>query len=110
MPEIPLKFLDIGFLPPNEESFHSDLDLNRHLIKNPSSTFYMQVHGAAYQDLNILDGDILLVDRAQLPRVGKTVISIREGMLKIIKLKASTKLDCQLEYWGLVIHLIRKLQ
>ncbi len=107
MTEIPLKFLDIGLVAPEDDSFHLDLALDRYVVKNPSSTFYMQVKGNAHQALNIFNGDILVVDRACLPRKNKIIITNQERELKIMQFKSD--LDYESEYWGLATHLIRKL-
>ncbi|MEK6478044.1 S24 family peptidase [Catalinimonas sp. 4WD22] len=52
------------------------LDLNRHLIKHPAATFYARVKGGNMEELDLEDGDILVVDRA---------VELRENDLVVCK-------------------------
>jgi len=53
-----------GFPSPAEDYVDSSLDLNTFLIKKPSATFYVRVKGDSMKDVNINDGDLLVVDRS----------------------------------------------
>ncbi|MDF9797389.1 DNA polymerase V [Catalinimonas alkaloidigena] len=50
------------------------LDLNQHLIKHPAATFYARVRGEKMEELDLDDGDILVVDRALTPRENDIVV------------------------------------
>ncbi len=106
----PHKFAISGFAAAAEDAMQPALDLNQYVSNYPSSTFYMQVSGNANSDLDIFDGDILVIDRSLLPRKNKKIIVVRNDEFKIIKLSPKDSLDCQIEYWGTVTHLIRKLK
>ena len=106
----PYKFAISGFAAAAEDEMQAALDLNQYVTNYPSSTFYMQVSGNANSDLEIYDGDILVVDRSLLPRKNKKIVIVRNDEFKVIKLSPQDSLDCQLEYWGTVTHLIRKFK
>jgi len=53
-----------GFPSPAEDYVDLSMDLNKHLIKHPAATFYVRVKGQSMKDAGILDGDVLIVDRA----------------------------------------------
>lgn len=51
------------------------IDLNKHLIKNYASTFFVRVCGDSMTGAGIHDNDILVVDRAAEARDGKIVVA-----------------------------------
>ncbi|MGB4536215.1 MAG: S24 family peptidase, partial [Tenuifilaceae bacterium] len=53
-------FISAGFPSPADDYIEGKLDLNRQLIKNPSSTFFARVRGTSMTDVGINDGDILI--------------------------------------------------
>lgn len=46
------------------ELISEGLDLNKVLIKNPSSTFYGRVKGQSMRDAGVDDGDLLVIDKS----------------------------------------------
>ncbi|MCK9304491.1 MAG: translesion error-prone DNA polymerase V autoproteolytic subunit [Bacteroidales bacterium] len=63
-----------GFPSPADDFLDNKLDLNRALVKNPSSTFYARVSGESMVDDGVDDGDILIVDKS---------VSFYEGCLAV---------------------------
>jgi DNA polymerase V len=49
------------------------------LIRHPQATFLLRVRGDSMRDAGILDGSVVLVDRAIAPRHGHIVIAIVDG-------------------------------
>jgi DNA polymerase V len=49
------------------------------LIRHPQATFLLRVRGDSMRDVGILDGSVVLVDRAIVPRHGHIVIAIVDG-------------------------------
>ena len=43
------------------------MDLNKALVKNPSSTFYARVKGESMINDGVDDGDLLVIDRSVEP-------------------------------------------
>lgn len=76
-----------GFASPAQDWFEDRIDLNRHLIKDITSTYIVRVSGNAMEGAGISDGDELIVDRALQPRDGSVVIAVVDGELIIRRLK-----------------------
>jgi DNA polymerase V len=75
-----------GFPSPAEDSIDCHLDLNEHLIKHPSATFFVRVSGHSMRDAGIHEGDILIVDRSLIPSNGKIVVAAIDGQLTVKRL------------------------
>jgi DNA polymerase V len=76
-----------GFASPAQDWFEDRIDLNRHLIKDITSTYIVRVSGHAMDGAGISDGDELIVDRALQPRDGSVVIAVFDGELIIRRLR-----------------------
>jgi len=115
-----------GFPSPAEDYIERKLDLNKHLIKHPSATFFVRVTGDSMIDAGIHPGDILIVDRAIEPADKKVVIAIIDGELilkriRMIKGKVilmpenmnydplEIKEEMNFEVWGVVTNVIHPL-
>ena len=115
--------ISAGLPSPAEDWIEGRLDLNRHLIKHPASTFYMRVIGDSMSD-EIREGDILVVDRAAEAEDGDIVIvrifndftvkklSLMEGRIKLLATNeayAPIEItdDMEFEVWGKVLWSIR---
>lgn len=68
-----------GFPSPAQDYIEKTLDLNRLLIPHPESTFYARVVGDSMVDLDITEGDILVVDKSLKPADGDMVICYIQG-------------------------------
>jgi len=78
-----------GFPSPAEDYVEDQLDLNKHLIKHPSATFFVKVKGDSMVDAGIHSGDILVVDRAVDPADKKVVIAVIDGELTLKRIRKS---------------------
>ena len=67
------------------------LDLNKHLIRHPTATFFLRATGNSMIKAGIHPGDILVVDRSLEPRHGKIVIAALDGQLTVKRLHKSAK-------------------
>ncbi|MCX7124718.1 MAG: translesion error-prone DNA polymerase V autoproteolytic subunit [Gammaproteobacteria bacterium] len=76
-----------GFPSPADDHIEAQLDLNTHLVKNPTSTFFVRVSGESMKDVGIFPNDILIVDRSIKPIDGKIVIAVVDGELTVKRLK-----------------------
>ncbi len=72
-----------GFPSPADDFMDTKLDLNSHLIKTPSATFFVRVSGESMINAGIHDGDLLIVDRSITPQVGKVVIAAIQHELTV---------------------------
>jgi DNA polymerase V len=64
-----------GFPSPATDYVEDDIDLNAHLIKNIPSTFLIRVQGKSMENVEIYDGDLLVVDRSLDPKNFSTVVA-----------------------------------
>lgn len=62
------------------------IDLNEHLIRDRSATYFMRVHGEAMKEAGIFSGDVVIVDRALPVRSGSVVIAVLNGEMLIRRL------------------------
>jgi DNA polymerase V len=79
--ELPLAGVGIsaGFPSPAEDFEEVSLDLNKALIKHPAATFYARVKGTSMTDAGILDGDLLVIDKALEPENGRIAVCYLDG-------------------------------
>ena len=59
--------INAGFPSPAMDFIDMNIDMNKHLIKHPSSTFYGRVKGNSMIDASINDGDLLVIDKSIEP-------------------------------------------
>jgi DNA polymerase V len=76
-----------GFPSPAEDYIDRKLDLNEHLIKHPSATFFVKVEGHSMINAGIHNGDTLIVDRALEPADKKIVIAVINGDMTVKRIR-----------------------
>lgn len=84
------------------------VDLNQLLISHALSTYFMRI-ASDMPALELHAGDIALVNKALKPKKSDIVVVSRadDPELKITCFKDATK---ELQLWGVVEHIIRKLR
>jgi len=78
----PVKILgtvEAGFPSPAEEELADNLSLDDLLIQNREATFLLKVSGDSMSEAGILPGDMVIVDKAQVPKSGDIVIAEVDG-------------------------------
>ena len=115
-----------GFPSPAADFIDVSIDLNKHLIKHPSATFYARAKGDSMKDAGIFDGDLLIVDKSIDPADGRIAICYLNGEFTVKGIKkekdevwlipANTayqpiKMEegSSLTIWGIVTHVIKSL-
>jgi DNA polymerase V len=68
-----------GFPSPAADYEDQALDLSRHFVRHPSSTFIVRVSGDSLNGIGIHPGDYLVVDRSGDVRDGDVVLAIVDG-------------------------------
>lgn len=68
-----------GFPSPAEDHQVDRIDLMRQLVRHPQATFFIRISGDSMRDAGILDGSVVLVDRAIKPAHGHIVIAVVDG-------------------------------
>ena len=85
-----LQKVSAGFPSPATDYIEEQIDLNKELIKKPSSTFLIRVQGNSMIDHKITEGDVLIVDRSLALKTNSVAVLNFEGELvvkKIVKKK-----------------------
>ncbi|MDE2510316.1 MAG: hypothetical protein KGL74_04265 [Elusimicrobia bacterium] len=82
------------------------LDLNERLIRRPAATFFMKADGSS-PDAGVNDGDLLVVDRGEIPAPGRVVVAVASGEFAVRRLPAGWREDDGLEVWGVVAWIVR---
>ncbi len=59
------------------------IDLNTYLAPNPKNIYLVRVQGESMINDNIFSGDVLIVDKTELPKDGKVVIASLNGELAV---------------------------
>lgn len=68
-----------GFPSPAEDFLEGSLDLNSLVIKHPEATFFARVEGDSMMGEGIVEGDILVVDKAVEPYDGCLAVAFIDG-------------------------------
>ncbi len=115
-----------GFASPAQDFLEERVDLDRELIENELTTFYIRVAGTSMTGAGIDDGDILVVDRSLEPVDGKIAICIIDGDFTVKRLKLGDNClylmpenpkykpllvteESQFSVWGIVTYVVKKL-
>ena len=116
-----------GFPSPATDYVEDDIDLNSHLIKNTPSTFLIRVQGRSMDNVEIHNGDLLVVDRSLDPKNFSTVIAnVNEELVvknflrennqnfltsgsKKLKDKINLSENSEIFIWGVVTYVIHAL-
>ena len=115
-----------GFPSQADDYIDSGIDLNRELIRHPSSTFFLRVSGDSMTDAGIQHGDLLVVDRSLEARPGQIVVAVLDGAFTLkrlarhrggLRLEAANSAYPPLELdqcgdvqiWGVALHVIHSL-
>lgn len=76
-----------GFPSPAGGYYTGPVDLNRHLIHDPTATFIVRVSGDSMTGAGIFDGDEIIVDRSLEARDGSVVVAVVDSELTIKRLR-----------------------
>ncbi|MBP6385921.1 MAG: translesion error-prone DNA polymerase V autoproteolytic subunit [Pseudarcicella sp.] len=128
--ELSLPFVEAGisagFPSPALDFIDISIDLNKHLIKHPSATFYGRVKGDSLKNAGIHNGDLLIIDRSLEPTNGKISVCYIDGEFTAKRIKITkneiwliaenedyqpiivTK-DNDFLIWGVVTHVIKNV-
>lgn len=116
--------ISAGFPSPADDYLEEQIDLNKELIKNPTSTFLGRVKGCSMVDDGIEQGDLVVIDKSIPFEHGKRVLAYIDGGFTVKKLWMKDG-KCQLvpsnksfpvidvnaddfaQIWGVVTHVIK---
>ena len=119
--------ISAGFPSPAEDYIELGIDLNKYLIKNPISTFFLRVSGSSMNNAGIYNNDLLIIDRSINPKPGHIVVALLDGeftLKRLIKKQDNYYLRADkenypainlyeyidIEIWGVATYSIHELQ
>jgi DNA polymerase V len=78
-----------GFESPASDYLEERLDITRKLVRNPNTTFYVEVVGDSMKDVGIYPGDTVIVDKSLEARNHDVIVAVVDGCLtiKILELR-----------------------
>lgn len=76
-----------GFPSPAQDFIDETIDLNRHLVAHPASTFYARVVGHSMSGEGIDDGDLLVIDKSLEPTNGDLAVCCLDGEFTLKRLR-----------------------
>ncbi len=84
--------ISAGFPSPAEDYLEETIDLNKEIVRNPTSTFYAKVKGISMIDAGIYPEDVLVIDKSLNVKDNDIVVSHIDGefVLKRIKIDKAT--------------------
>jgi len=92
-----------GFPSPATHYAEPTVDLTEVLVKNKEATFFVRVRGNNFNEYNIYDKDVLIIDRSLPPISGKLALLIKEGEFKVDKVQEASQL------WGMITYIIHSV-
>ena len=119
--------ISAGFPSPAADYIDKPLDLNEHLIKHPSATFFLRVAGNSMVGAGIFSGDLLVVDRSLAVKQNSVVVAIVNGEFTVKRYHRENGVvtllpenkdyspiriaeGSEFQVWGVVSHVIHDLQ
>lgn len=118
-----------GFPSPAEEHVEKRLDPTEFLVDQPDATFFVTISGYSVIDVGLLPGDIAVVNKSKVAKVGNIVVASVNNEFTIKVLSRNTKTgsyrldpanstgtyspieitgDMQFEVWGVVTGSFRR--
>ena len=126
---VELPEIKAGFPSPAQDYVENGIDLNRELVKNPSSTFFGRARGNSMEGAGIFDGDLLIIDKSLEPREGAIAVCFIDGEFTLKRIHCEkhdgqvtaiwlqpeneqftpikVTQDNQFIIWGIVVHSVR---
>ncbi len=118
--------ISAGFPSPALDFIDLSIDLNKHLIKHPSATFYGRVKGDSLKNAGIENGDLLIIDRSIEPTNGKIAVCYIDGEFTAKRIQINkdeillipenenyqtlkVTADNNFLIWGIVTHVIKNV-
>ena len=94
-----------GFSSPATHYLEPTIDLNQELVVNRDATFFVRIDGNAFKEYNILDKDVLVIDRSLPRNFNALALVIQEGEFKIRRIPFGFSEE-EFTVWGIITYII----
>jgi len=113
-----------GFPSPAQDDMQEPIDLGAWLVDHPAASYIMRVDGRSMSGVGINDGDLIVVNRAKVPKAGAIVVALVHGDRTLKRLSwidgrhwlvpeaegfTAILVDEHVEIWGVVVGVARKM-
>jgi SOS regulatory protein LexA len=71
--------IQAGFPSPEEEALCDVISMDEYLITKPETSFLLQVSGDSMNGAGIMEGDLVIIEKARHPKTGDIVIAEVDG-------------------------------
>ena len=99
--------LQTGFPSPATHYLEPRINLHHELVTNCDATYFIRIDGNGYKDYNILDGDVLIVDKSLEPKDESLLIAVVDDEFCVLR-KSELKTECESSIWGVVTYIIHQ--
>ncbi|MGB6152749.1 MAG: S24 family peptidase [Pricia sp.] len=96
-----------GFSSPATHYNEPRIDLNDALVKNASATFFVRVSDDTFQDFNVSENDVLIIDKSLVPKRGQLVLANEQDTFQIVRL--GVRKNSELLIWGVITYVIKSV-
>lgn len=79
--------ISAGFPSPAMDFDENKIDLNRYLIKRPSSTFFARVKGNSMEGAGIFDGNLLVIDKSIKAKSEHIAVCFLDGEFTVKRIR-----------------------
>lgn len=83
-----------GFPSPAQDYTTDAIDLNKELVRHPSSTFYARCIGDSMKECGIDEGDLLVIDKSLEPSEGDIVVAYIDGEFTLKRIHIEPTHNC----------------
>jgi DNA polymerase V len=83
--------ISAGFPSPAEDYIELRINITEFVTDNPTSTFWVRVHGDSMQDAYIVDGSILAVDKSLKAKSGDIIVAVVNNEFTVKRLLVKGK-------------------
>ncbi|HPE82688.1 MAG: peptidase S24 [Aequorivita sp.] len=94
-----------GFTSPATHYLEPTIDLNQELVVNRDATFFVRVDGDTFKEHNILNKDVLIIDRSLPWNFDTLALVIQDGEFKIQRIPFGFSEE-EFTVWGIITYII----
>jgi len=94
-----------GFSSPATHYLEPTIDLHQELITNRDATFFVRIDGNALADHNIMNKDVLIIDRSLSRNFDDLALVIKDGEFKVMRIPFAATEE-EFIVWGIITYII----
>lgn len=118
--------ISAGFPSPAMDFIDLTIDLNKYVVRHPSSTFFGRIKGHSMKNSGIFDGDLIVIDKSIKPKSNQIAVCYIDGDFTIKRILIEKErcllipanedyepieitTDSDFLVWGIVTHVLKTL-